>query len=242
MKQQLLVIGAGFGGLWSTLSAARLLDMHDRHDVQITLLAPQAELRIRPRFYEPDVPSMYAPLDALLDAVGVRFVKGTAQSVDSQARRVGYRDEAGRPGELTYDRLVLASGSQLARPPVPGLKEHAFDVDQIESEIRVHRERALEIGPERRLAGDLTGRVAEHLGRDRRDEHDLVVVVRHDAVHVVTVPRLHPVVRQLAHLRFLQHRILSRTGRSRPSRGVDRRQYGATRGPVQRIGAVIRRN
>lgn len=139
MKQQLLVIGAGFGGLWSTLSAARLLDMHDRHDVEITLLAPQAELRIRPRFYEPDVHSMYAPLDALFDAVGVRFVKGTAESIDGQARRVGYRDESGRPGELSYDRLVLASGSQLARPPVPGLKEHAFDVDQIESSARLER-------------------------------------------------------------------------------------------------------
>jgi len=133
MKQQLLVIGAGFGGLWSALSAARLLDMHGRNDVEITLLAPQAELRIRPRFYEPDVHSMFAPLNELLDAVGVRFVKGTAEHIDEQNRKVGYRDEAGRSGELSYDRLVLASGSQLSRPPVPGLKEHAFDVDQIES-------------------------------------------------------------------------------------------------------------
>lgn len=139
MKQQLLVIGAGFGGLWSALSAARLLDMHARQDVEITLLAPQAELRIRPRFYEPDVHSMYAPLDALFDAVGVRFVKGTAESIDARARRIGYRDEAGRPDELAYDRLVLASGSQLARPPVVGLKEHAFDVDQIESSARLER-------------------------------------------------------------------------------------------------------
>ena len=133
MKQQLLVIGAGFGGLWSALSAARLLDMHGRNDVEITLLAPQAELRIRPRFYEPDVHSMFAPLTELFDAVGVRFVKGTADSIDEQARKVGYRDATGRAGELGYDRLVLASGSQLSRPPVPGLKEHAFDVDQIES-------------------------------------------------------------------------------------------------------------
>lgn len=137
MKQQILVVGAGFGGLWSALSAARLLDRHERHDVQISLLAPQAELRIRPRFYEPDVGRMFAPLDALFDAVGIRFVQGSAERIDEQAQSVGYRDAAGRQGELGYDRLVLATGSQLARPPVPGLDSHAFDVDQIESAARL---------------------------------------------------------------------------------------------------------
>ncbi|KES22009.1 MULTISPECIES: NAD(P)/FAD-dependent oxidoreductase [Pseudomonas] len=137
MKQQILVVGAGFGGLWSALSAARLLDRHERHDVQISLLAPQAELRIRPRFYEPDVGHMFAPLDALFDTVGIRFVQGSAERIDEQAQSVGYRDAAGRQGELGYDRLVLATGSQLARPPVPGLDSHAFDVDQIESAARL---------------------------------------------------------------------------------------------------------
>ncbi|WP_271407895.1 NAD(P)/FAD-dependent oxidoreductase [Pseudomonas sp. Q1-7] len=137
MKQHILVIGAGFGGLWSALSAARLLDKHNRHDVDISLLAPQAELRIRPRFYEPDVHTMFAPLDALFDSVGVRFVKGTATGIDEQARTVRYRDEDGREAALGYDRLVLAAGSQLARPPVPGLDAHAFDVDQIESAVRL---------------------------------------------------------------------------------------------------------
>ena len=139
MKQQLVVIGAGFAGLWSALSAARLLDMHDRQDVEITVLAPQAELRIRPRFYEADVHSMFAPLQALFDAVDVRFIKGSAESIDEQARCVRYRDEAGQPAQLAYDRLVLASGSQLARPPVPGLNEYSFDVDQIESAARLEQ-------------------------------------------------------------------------------------------------------
>ena len=137
MKQHILVIGAGFGGVWSALSAARLLDKHSRSDVEITLLAPQAQLRIRPRFYESDVHKMFAPLDGLFDSVGVRFIKGTAEHIDELARTVGYRDEAGRWCTLTYDRLVLAAGSQLSRPAVPGLGSHAFDVDQIESAVRL---------------------------------------------------------------------------------------------------------
>ncbi|MFK9083443.1 NAD(P)/FAD-dependent oxidoreductase [Pseudomonas neuropathica] len=137
MKQQILIIGAGFGGVWSALSAARLLDKHDRNDVEITVLAPQAELRIRPRFYEPDVHTMKAPLNELFDAVGVKFVKGAAESIDERSKRVSYTNAAGIQGTLGYDRLVLAAGSKLMRPPVDGMLEHAFDVDEIESATRL---------------------------------------------------------------------------------------------------------
>lgn len=137
MKQHILVVGAGFGGVWSALSAARLLDQHDRNDVQITVLAPQAELRIRPRFYEPDVHTMKASLDALFDAVGINFVQGFADSVDATSKQVGYHDAAGARGTLSYDRLVLAAGSQLMRPALSGMSEHTFDVDEIEQATRL---------------------------------------------------------------------------------------------------------
>lgn len=139
MDQHILIIGAGFAGLWSALSAVRLLDQHGRTDVRVTLLAPQAELRIRPRFYEPDVHSMHAPLLDLFAATGVRFVQGLALSIDAEGRKVTYRDAAGDEAALGYDRLILAAGSQLFRPAVPGLAEHAFDVDQIEQAARLEQ-------------------------------------------------------------------------------------------------------
>lgn len=40
MKQQILILGAGFAGMWAALSAARLADLHGRHDIEITVLAP----------------------------------------------------------------------------------------------------------------------------------------------------------------------------------------------------------
>ncbi|TFY93491.1 NAD(P)/FAD-dependent oxidoreductase [Pseudomonas nabeulensis] len=136
MKQHILIIGAGFGGVWSALSAARLLDKHDRNDVQISLLAPQPELRIRPRFYEPDVHTMMAPLGPLFDAVGVNFVAGAADSIDENSKQVTYRNAAGISTTLQYDRLVLAAGSRLNRPQMQGI-EHVFDVDQIEDATRL---------------------------------------------------------------------------------------------------------
>ncbi|MGN8277710.1 NAD(P)/FAD-dependent oxidoreductase [Pseudomonas sp. SMN5] len=137
MKQHILVVGAGFGGVWSALSAARLLDRHERNDIQISVLAPQAELRIRPRFYEPDVHTMKASLDALFDVVGIQFVQGFADSIDTTSKQVGYHDASGARGTLSYDRLVLAAGSQLMRPALNGISEHTFDVDEIEQATRL---------------------------------------------------------------------------------------------------------
>lgn len=139
MEQHILIIGSGFAGMWSALSAVRLLDQHGRSDVRVTLLAPQAELRIRPRFYEPDVHSMRAPLQDLFAATGVQFVQGLALNIDTAGRRVTYRNAEGEEASLGYDRLILAAGSQLFRPPVPGLAEHAFDVDQIEQAARLEQ-------------------------------------------------------------------------------------------------------
>ena len=95
MKQQILIIGAGFGGMWSALSAIRLLDQHQRLDIAVTLLAPQAELRVRPRFYETDLTTTVAPLGPLFDAVGVQFVQGCATRIDAQNRQVFYRSVSG---------------------------------------------------------------------------------------------------------------------------------------------------
>ncbi|UVK81089.1 NAD(P)/FAD-dependent oxidoreductase [Pseudomonas sichuanensis] len=139
MTQHVLIIGAGFAGVWSALSAARLLDQAQAGDVRISVLAPQPELRIRPRFYEADAHTLQAPLSDLFDVVGVQFIHGNAESIDSAARQVGYIDANGQRQQLGYDRLILAAGSQVARPAVPGLAEHSFDVDQMESAVRLEQ-------------------------------------------------------------------------------------------------------
>ncbi|HKS14183.1 MAG TPA: NAD(P)/FAD-dependent oxidoreductase [Pseudomonas sp.] len=139
MQQHILIIGAGFAGVWSALSAARLLDQYARKDIAVSVLAPQPELRIRPRFYESDVHSLKAPVGELFKAVGVEFIRGIAQHIDVESKSVGYLDDEGRRQHLGYDRLILAAGSHVARPDLPGLADHAFDVDQLESAARLER-------------------------------------------------------------------------------------------------------
>ncbi|MCF5067150.1 NAD(P)/FAD-dependent oxidoreductase [Pseudomonas syringae] len=139
MKQHILVIGAGFGGMWTALSATRLVEIHGRDNVEVTVLAPQAELRVRPRFYEPNAHQLAAPLGELFDAVGVRFIKGAADTIDTQQKSVGYTDASGAKQVFNYDKLVLASGSGLAMSSTTGVAQYAFDVDQIEAAIRLEQ-------------------------------------------------------------------------------------------------------
>lgn len=138
MRQRILIIGAGFAGLWSALSAARLLELEGAGNdaVEIALVAPQPALVIRPRLYEANAANMVAPLQELFDAVGVRYIQGTVEKIDTDAAATVIAEPDGVRISLAYDRLVLAAGSQLFRPQLPGLREYAFSVDQLNEAVQ----------------------------------------------------------------------------------------------------------
>ncbi|VUS97375.1 NAD(P)/FAD-dependent oxidoreductase [Klebsiella spallanzanii] len=132
MRKQILIVGAGFAGMWAALSAARLADKNQQ-DIDITVIAPQPELRVRPRFYESAVQTLVAPLQPLFDVTGVTFLRGTVEKILPASKEVSWKDTHGETRLHRYDRLVLASGSQVNRSMVAGAAEHAFDLDQLES-------------------------------------------------------------------------------------------------------------
>lgn len=133
MRKQILIVGAGFSGMWAALSAARLLDKAANPDIDITVIAPQPELRVRPRFYENAVESLVAPLQPLFNITGVNFLRGTVNQILPVSKEVSWTDASGETRLQRYDRLVLASGSHVNRSQVAGAQAHAFDLDQLES-------------------------------------------------------------------------------------------------------------
>ncbi|MGA0597723.1 NAD(P)/FAD-dependent oxidoreductase [Enterovirga sp. CN4-39] len=141
MKQRLVIVGAGFAGMYAALSAARLREQENvsATELEIVLVSQKPELVIRPRLYEPDPGRMTAPLGDVLGAIEVTFVQGEVEEVDTVARSIGILEAAGTRRSLTYDRLVITTGSRLFRPPIPGLEEHGFSVDQLEDAIELDR-------------------------------------------------------------------------------------------------------
>jgi NADH dehydrogenase len=138
---RLLIIGAGFAGMYAALSAARLRDIQGAspEQLEIALVAPEPTLVVRPRLYEPKPDTMTAPLRDVLAAVDVDYVQGSAETIDTALRTVQIRTPAGAGKTLSYDSLVIAAGSRLFRPDIPGLAEHGFSVDALDDAAALDR-------------------------------------------------------------------------------------------------------
>jgi NADH dehydrogenase len=98
---------------------------------------------IRVRNYETDLSPSRIPLSDLLDPVGIKHITGEVTAIDALARIV-----ESTAGAQRYDRLVLALGSQVVKPNIPGLREFGFDIDTHDAAIRLHAHlRRLAEGP-----------------------------------------------------------------------------------------------
>jgi NADH dehydrogenase len=138
--KRILVLGAGFAGLWSAVGAARKLDelKIDAREVEVTVVNRDAWHNIRVRNYESDLGDVRVPLDSVLGPIGVKRIEGEVTGIDFAGRRITVHGHAAHQ-TLPYDRLVFALGSHLVRPAIPGFSEYAFDVDTYEGGMRLNR-------------------------------------------------------------------------------------------------------
>ena len=138
---RIVIIGAGFAGMYAALSAARLRDLQgvSPEKLAIVLVAPEPTLVVRPRLYEPKPETLTAPLLDVLKAIDVDYLQGSAEAIDTKAKVIDVVAPKGAKTRLSYDRLVVATGSRLFRPNIPGLAEHGFSVDQLDDAIALDR-------------------------------------------------------------------------------------------------------
>ncbi|MBO4120683.1 NAD(P)/FAD-dependent oxidoreductase [Cupriavidus gilardii] len=224
MSKQVVIVGAGFAGMYAALAAARLRDCHGvaPDAIEIVVVAPEAALTLRPRLHESAPARMAAPLDVLFDTVGVRFVEGWVETIDTTASRLALRNGEGQRGGIGYDRLVLAAGSRLAMPAVPGLAQFAFSVDQREDAVALERHlQALAERPRSasrntvvvagggftgiETAAELPARLRLALGDD--SEVHVVIVERAEAIGPDLGPGPRPVIEQALDALGVQRRL-----------------------------------
>ena len=157
-RPRIVIVGGGFAGYHAAKTLCRLA----RGAAEIVVINPTDYF-----LYLPLLPEVAAGLlDPRRISVSipgtlpeVRLVLGAADNVDLEAQRVDYVDPEGRRGELTYDRLLLTSGSVNKLLPIPGVAEHAHGFRDIAEALyfRDHVTRQIELAdstddPEERAA------------------------------------------------------------------------------------------
>ncbi|KAI1846917.1 hypothetical protein JX266_007138 [Neoarthrinium moseri] len=145
LQRDIVIIGAGFAGVWSALAAKRLISLSNKQrDLQVVVIAPEPFLAIRPRLYEADVATMNHPLRDLFDSAGIQFIQATVHNIDTTGNTIQFQSTTGTKASIEYKRLILAAGSQVVRPQtVAGIQKHAFDIDTISaaSKLESHLDR-----------------------------------------------------------------------------------------------------
>ena len=136
---RILVLGAGFAGLWAAAAAARERDEIGAAAgaVEILVVDRNPYHNIRVRNYEADLSNVVIPLDEVLDPIGVNHLIAEVETLDPAKRQVGIATAHGKEF-LAYDRLIVALGSELVRPAIRGLAANSFDVDTYSAAVRLN--------------------------------------------------------------------------------------------------------
>lgn len=131
-KARILILGGGFGGLFTAL------DLNGAGEV--TLVNDEDHFLFKPMLYEylsGEVEAWHIAPDCkeLLDD-GVRFVRGVVESIDLEARSVTV---AGRADALTYDVLVFCPGAVTNYAGVAGAEEFSLPFRTLNDANRLRR-------------------------------------------------------------------------------------------------------
>jgi NADH dehydrogenase len=126
-----VIVGAGFGGLWAARGLARtpfritLIDRNNYHTF-LPLLYQVAAAEVEPEEIVYPVRSILRPLR------NADFLLAEVEKVDFTARTVKTS-----LGAVPYDYLILALGSTIHFFGVPGAAEHAFALKTLDDGIRL---------------------------------------------------------------------------------------------------------
>lgn len=135
---RILIIGGGFGGLFTAIGLARA--------GHVTLVSREDHFLHTPLLYEymsGEVEAWHIapPFRDLLDDERIHFMQGEVNNVDFQAREVAI---AGLEHRLAYDYLVLAMGGVTNYWNIEGAAEHALPFRKI-SDADALRQRMIDV-------------------------------------------------------------------------------------------------
>ncbi|MFG2293094.1 NAD(P)/FAD-dependent oxidoreductase [Streptomyces sp. NPDC048603] len=177
-QHRIVVLGAGYTG---AIAAGRLAKRLHRDDVAITLVNAEPDFVERVRMHQLAVGQELKarPFGEMFAGSGVALRLAKVTGVDADRRTVDVVDADGAAGELEYDTLVYALGSDRDDRGVPGAAEYAHQVASRAGALRL-RERLAGLAagePVVVVGGGLTGLEAATEIAEARPDLDVALAV-----------------------------------------------------------------
>ena len=128
--RRVLILGGGFGGIYTALELERAL--RGRADVEVTLVSRENYFLFTPMLHEVaasdlEISAIVNPIHKLLRRV--RTFSGSIEAIDLEKKCVAVSHGADRHAhELVYDHLIVALGTSTNFLGIPGLKECALTI------------------------------------------------------------------------------------------------------------------
>jgi NADH dehydrogenase len=118
---RIVVLGGGFGGLWTVRELERLL--RSRDGVEVTLVSRENFFVMTPLLFEAcsgrlELRHCAQPIRAALR--WARFIQATVERVDVAQQTVRIVDATGAQSDLPYDHVVVGLGASTNRNLIPG--------------------------------------------------------------------------------------------------------------------------
>ena len=139
-KRNVVVIGGGFGGLYTAL---RLSHQVDKSSTNIYLIDPKERFVFLPLLYELSVGNaataeVSPKYSELLEGSIIQFIRGQIENVDLTTKTCSLlRNESQQLELLKYDQLIIAVGNKPRIDLIPGAKEHAIPFYRLEDAFRL---------------------------------------------------------------------------------------------------------
>ena len=136
-KPRVLILGAGFGGMYAALEFERALARGA--DLDVTLVNRDNFFLFTPMLHEVaasdlDITNIVSPIRKLLRRV--TFFHGDIEAIDLVHKRVGLsHGHEEHCHSLPYDHLVLALGSTTNFFNIPGLADRALTMKSLDDQI-----------------------------------------------------------------------------------------------------------
>jgi len=138
-KHRILILGGGFGGLYTALELEKRLTNHP--NVEVTLVNRENFFLFTPMLHEVaagdlDLTNIVNPVRKLLRKVN--FFEGDVEAIDLTKRTVVVSHGFHRhTHELGFDQVVLGLGSSTNFFGLPGLEEHALTMKSLSDAINL---------------------------------------------------------------------------------------------------------